>query len=110
MGHTNLFIALIDFYPKGFHTRRTNSLFKKYLGPFAERGPRTNLNRLQRWRASSRGLEGPSDNPFFQQKNGRVSFLFFYYVYFPSKAPFSQTGKNGLGFRASYHSVLINEV
>jgi hypothetical protein len=43
---TSLFIALIDFWPKGFHTRRTNSPFRKYLGSFPERGPRTGFDRL----------------------------------------------------------------
>ena len=77
---TNVFIALIDFYPKGLHTRRTNSPFRKYLGSLSKRGPRTGLDRLQRWRATSRRLEGPSNNSFFQQKNRRgVSFLFVYF-------------------------------
>jgi hypothetical protein len=42
----NLFMALIDFCPKGLHTRRTDAPFRKYLGSFLERGPRTSLDRL----------------------------------------------------------------
>jgi hypothetical protein len=43
---TSVFIPLIDFCSKGLHTRRKDPPFRKYLGSFAERGPRPGFDCL----------------------------------------------------------------